>query len=143
MIDFAVPARNVVPALGWNDQIVGRAARSEGSRIVWCLPGIPRQNVLGHGIKAVLRDYVARERVAHPGAVLKPRGGGVVDREAPSAEVEVSGIHFRAGNIADKGLRDFFVMALEAGEEKRLVLAVIQSRDRDAVRRPSRPFRDR
>ena len=89
VIDFAVQARDVVAALGWDDQIVGRTARRQCARIVWWLPWVSRQNVLDHGIEAVLRDHVAGERIARPDAVHQPRGVRIVDREAPAAEVEV------------------------------------------------------
>src|SRR5207244_3378650 len=43
-----------------------------------------------------------------------------------------SRIHFGARDIANEGFSDLFVMALKAGKEKRLVLAVIESGDHDS-----------
>src|SRR5438105_3435716 len=131
MVDLAIESRDVVTPLRRDDQIVGGTARSEGARVVRRFPGIACQDVLDHRIEAILRDDVAGERIAHPGAVLHARGARIVDGEPPSAEVEVARVHVWAWHVADESLRDLFVMALEAAEEERLVLAVVNAWDSD------------
>src|SRR5262249_18067411 len=126
VIDFSIPSCTVRPALGRHNKVIRGSARGDGSGVIGRLPGIPAEDVPDDRVIPVCRHDVAGKLVTYPrsGGVL-PGCGGVIDWESASVEIEVAGIHLRGGHRPDEGFGDFFVVALEAGEEEGSILSVV------------------
>ena len=95
-----------------------------------------RQKRIRHRVKPALRNHVPRKRIGHPrpGRVLPDRRRVVDDvahllpRRVQKVEIAVQ--HPRSRHIAVKGLRGVLVVPRPAKQPERLVLAVIQLRNR-------------
>src|SRR5258708_2029483 len=116
-----------------------RAARGEviGLRIIrsgrrGVGHGIEPGDLARDGVDPLLRNDVAGEWIASPGAVDVAAGGGIVDRDTAAARVhefgEIAVLHLRRRYGQDQRLWRALAIALVVKQEESLVLAVINLR---------------
>src|SRR5262245_61730572 len=86
VVHLKVNTREVVSALGGNNEVVDGAAGCHGSRGILRFPWIPLQNVSSYRIKPAHRNYVSRKLVRSPSGAFLSNRCRVVDGEAKTTE---------------------------------------------------------